>query len=90
MCEVTLGVVPVSLLGLPMMHVVVVTHLLGCIEIDTIDLFLSWHEETEPGARCLALKPLVSQLRYASQIIQMRSQLPPVALLPNRLLFSGK
>ena len=29
------------------------------------------HEGTEPGARCIALKPLVSHLRYASQVINL-------------------
>ena len=52
------------------MHVLVVTHLFGCVEIEIIALFLSCTKETEPGARCLALKPLVSHLRYASQVIQ--------------------
>ena len=33
MCKVTLGVIPISLLGLSMMHVLVVTHLFGCAEI---------------------------------------------------------
>ena len=42
--KVTLGVIPVSLLGLPMMHVLVVTQLFGCVEIEIIALFLSWHE----------------------------------------------
>ena len=53
-----------------MMHVLVVTHLFGCVEIETIAVFLSCTKETEPGAHCLALKPLVSRLRYASQVIQ--------------------
>ena len=43
-CKVTLGVIPVSLLGLPVVHVLVVTHLFGCVEIEIIALFLSWHE----------------------------------------------
>ena len=59
-----------------MMYVLVVTHLFGCVEIEIIALFLACRKETEPGARCLAPKPLVSHLRYASQIIQLRSQLP--------------
>ena len=37
-CEVTLGVIPVSLL---VMHVIVVTHLLSCIEVEKIVLFFS-------------------------------------------------
>ena len=44
MCKVTLGVIPVSLLGLPMIHVLVVTRLFSCVEIEIIDLFLSMHE----------------------------------------------
>ena len=51
-----------------MMHVLVATHLFGCVDI--VALFLSCTKETEPGARCLVLKPLVSHLRYASQAIQ--------------------
>ena len=43
-CKVTLGVIPVSLLGSPMMHVFVVTHLFGCVEIEIIALFLSLPE----------------------------------------------
>ena len=43
MCKLTLGVIPVSLLGLPMIHVLVVTHLFGCVEIEMIALFLSMH-----------------------------------------------
>ena len=53
-----------------MIHVLVVTRLFGCVEIEIIALFLSCTKETEPGARCLVLKPLVSRLRYASQVIQ--------------------
>ena len=53
-----------------MMHVIVVTHLFGCVEMKTMAFFLSRTKETEPGARCLALKPLVSHLRYASHEIQ--------------------
>ena len=30
--------------GLPVMHVLVVTHLFGCVEIAIIAFFLSWHE----------------------------------------------
>ena len=45
MCKVTLGVIPVSLLGVPLMHVLIVTHLFGCVEIEIIALFLFWHEE---------------------------------------------
>ena len=44
MYTVTLGVYRYPLLGLPMMHVLVVTHLFGCVEIEIIALFLSWHE----------------------------------------------
>ena len=40
-CKVTMGVIPVSFLGLPMMHVLVVTHLFGCVQIEIIALFLS-------------------------------------------------
>ena len=54
-----------------MMHALVVTHLFGCVEIEIIALFLSCTKETEPGARCIALKPLVSHLRYASQVINL-------------------
>ena len=43
-CKVTLGVIPVSLLGLPMTHVLVVNHLFGRVEIEIIALFLSMHE----------------------------------------------
>ena len=43
-CKVTLGVIPVSLLGLPMTHVLVVTHLFGRVEKEIIALFLSMHE----------------------------------------------
>ena len=53
-----------------MMHVLVITHLFGCVEIEVITLFLSCTKGTEPGARCLALKPLVSHLGYASQVTQ--------------------
>ena len=53
-----------------MMHVLVVTHSFGCVEIEIMALLLSCTKETEPGARCLAPKPLVSRLRYASQVIQ--------------------
>ena len=53
-----------------MMQVLVVTHLFGCVEIEIIALFLSCTKETEPGARCLALEPLVSHLRYACKVIQ--------------------
>ena len=56
------------------MYVLVVTHLFGCLDIEIIALFLPCTKETEPGARCLALKPLVSHLRYASQVIPIRSQ----------------
>ena len=49
--------IPVSLLGLPMMHVLVVTHLFGCVEIEIIASFLPGTKETEPGARWLTLKP---------------------------------
>ena len=59
-----------------MMHVLVVTHLFGCVELEIIVLFLFCTKETEPGARYLVLKPLVSHLRYASRVIQIRSQLP--------------
>ena len=45
MCKVTLGVIPVSLLGVPLMHVLIVTHLFGCVEIEIIALFLFLHEE---------------------------------------------
>ena len=41
MCMVSLGVIPTSL---PMIHVIVVTHFLGCVEIEIIGLFLSWHQ----------------------------------------------
>ena len=44
MCKVMLGVIPVYLLGVPMMHVLVVTHLFGCVEIEIIALLLSMHE----------------------------------------------
>ena len=53
-----------------MIHVLVVTRLFGCVEIEIIALFLSCTKETEPGARCLALEPLVSHLRYACKVIQ--------------------
>ena len=43
-CKVTVGVIPVSLLGLRMMHPLVVTHLLGCVEVQIIALFRSMHE----------------------------------------------
>ena len=43
-CKVTLGVIPVSLHGLPMMHVLVVTYLFGRVEIEIMALFLSMHE----------------------------------------------
>ena len=33
------------------MHALVVTHLLGCVEMGIVTLFLSWHDETKPGAR---------------------------------------
>ena len=56
-----------------MMHVLVVTHLFGCVEIE-ITVFFSFPgaEETEPEARCLALKPLVfpSKIRFRSNTIR--------------------
>ena len=44
MCKVTLGVIPVSLSGLPMMLVLAVTHLFDCVGVEIIALFLSMHE----------------------------------------------
>ena len=53
--------------GLPMMHVLVVTHLIGCVEIGCIAaLFLSLHDGDCTRGSYLALIPLVSHLRYAS------------------------
>ena len=34
----------ISSWDLPMIHVIVVTHFLGCVEIEIIALFLSWHQ----------------------------------------------
>ena len=59
-----------------MMPVLVVTHVFGCVEIEIIALFHSCTKETEPGVRCLALKPLVSYLKYASQVIQYDANYP--------------
>ena len=67
MCKVTLGVLPVSLLSLPTMHVLVVTHLFGCVEMEIVCSFIPFltRRKTEPGARIYrALKPLISHLRY--------------------------
>ena len=40
-CRVTLGVIPVSLPELPMMHVLIVTHLFSVVEMEIVALFLS-------------------------------------------------
>ena len=72
MCKVTLGVIPVSLFGLPMMHVLVVTHLFGCVEIEIIALFLSllegdWTWGSLPRPETPGFP---SKIPYASQVIQ--------------------
>ena len=57
-----------------MMHVLAVTHLIGCVEMEIVALFLSLQTDDWTQGSCLALKPLVSHLRYASQVIPIRSQ----------------
>ena len=63
-----------SSVGLPIMHVLVVTHLCSCVRLEIAALFLSCTMDDWAGSSCLALKALVSHSRHASQVIPIRSQ----------------
>ena len=58
------------------MHGLVVTRSLSCVEMDVAAfLFLSLHDGCDwSRGSSLALKPLLSHLRYASQVVPIRSQ----------------
>ena len=62
-------------IGLPVMYVLVVTHLFSCVEMEVAASFLSLHAGRLHRGSCLALKPLVSHLRHASQVIPIRVRL---------------
>ena len=56
------------------MHVLVVTHFHSRVEIGDSSFIPFLHDGRLSRGSCLALKPLVSHLRYASQAIPIRSQ----------------
>ena len=47
---------------------------MGCFEIEDSSFIPLQHDGKMSLGSCLALKPLVSRLRYASQVIRIRSQ----------------
>ena len=73
-CEVTLGLHRYSSVGLPVMHALVATHLYICVEIGDSSFIPFLHDGRLSGGSCFALKPLVSHLAYASEVIPIRSQ----------------
>ena len=56
------------------MHVLVVTHLSSCVEVEDSSFIPFLHDGRLSGGSCFALKPLVSHLAYASEVIPIRSQ----------------
>ena len=57
------------------MHVLVVTHLFGFVEMEIVAFFpFLTRRRLNPRGSRLPLKPPVSHLRYASQVIPVRSQ----------------
>ena len=60
--------------GLPIMHVLVVTHFHSRVEIGDSSFIPFLHDGRLRRGSCLALKPLVSPLRYASQVMPIRFQ----------------
>ena len=60
--------------GLPIVHALVVTHLCSCVQIGDSNFIPFLHDGRLSRGSCLALKPLVSDQRYASQVIPPRSQ----------------
>ena len=60
--------------GLPVMYALVVAHLCSCVEIGDSRCIPFLNDGRLSWGSFLALKPLVSHLRYASQVTPIRSQ----------------
>ena len=60
--------------GLPIEHVLDVTHLYWWRRDRRQQLYSFRHDGRLRQGSCLALKPLLSRLRHASQVIQIQSQ----------------